>query len=201
MSDWPETNHSLIRRVKDLRDQHAWSELMALYRPVVHRLARRNGLDHENAEDVFQNVFVSVSTHIQNWEEKPDGPRFRNWLGRVARNAALNALTRGTPDRATGASSALLRLHSTPLQSDASSTMCREVQLEAIRHAASLIRHEFSDLTWSVFSACAIDGKEAAEVAASHGCSIGTVYVYRCRVTARLRDKVKEFSDWWEDGK
>lgn len=97
MSDWPETNHSLIRRVKDLRDQHAWSELMALYRPVVHRLARRNGLDHENAEDVVQNVFVSVSTHIQNWEEKPDGPRFRNWLGRVARNAALNALTRAHP--------------------------------------------------------------------------------------------------------
>lgn len=199
MTDWPDTNPSLIHRVKDTRDDAAWNALMALYRPVVYRLARRHGLDHENAEDVVQNVFTSVSRSIQEWETQPDGPRFRNWLGRVTRNASINAVTRGKPDRATGTSSVIRRLCSIPNADQLTEALRQELRLEAIRYAASQIREEFSEKIWGVFCATTMDGRPAAEVADAFECSIGTVYVYRCRVTARLREKANELADLWEN--
>lgn len=199
MNDWPDTNHSLIRRVKDPRDGMAWNTLMTVYRPVVYRLARQRGLTHETAEDVVQAVFVSVSRSIQQWEVQPDGPRFRHWLGRVTRNAALNAVTRAKPDRATGTSSVLQRLHAVPETDELTEVLRREVRLEAIRYAASLIQSEFSEKVWAVFCATTMDGRPASEVANAFGCSVGTVYVYRCRVTARLREKANELADLWED--
>ncbi len=50
MNDWPETNPSLMLRIKDPQNAIAWNELMAIYRPVIYRLARRKGLLHEDAE-------------------------------------------------------------------------------------------------------------------------------------------------------
>ncbi len=43
MNDWPETNTSLILRIKDPQNALAWNELIAIYRPVIYRLARRKG--------------------------------------------------------------------------------------------------------------------------------------------------------------
>jgi len=199
MTDWPETNYSLIRRVGDVRDETAWSEMMALYRPVIYRLARGIGLTHEGSEDVIQGVFLSVSQSIREWEAQTDGPRFRNWLGRVTRNAAINAVTRARPDRATGASSVLEQLHALPNPDRLSENISREIRLEAIRYAAAQIQDEFPEKVWAVFCATTLDGRQAAEVASAFQCSIGTVYVYRCRVTARLREQARELADLWED--
>ena len=201
MTDWPETNHSLIQRVKDTRDNDAWNELLALYSPVVYRLARGVGLSHESVEDVIQGVFLSVSRSIQEWEKLQEGPRFRNWLGRVTRNAAINAVTRARPDRATGASSVFEQLQSVPSQDQLSESMHQELRLEAIRYAATLIQDEFPEKVWAVFCATSMDGRAASEVASAFECSVGTVYVYRCRVTARLREKANELADLWEDNK
>lgn len=44
MSDFPETSHSLIARVKDMADGAAWTEFLGIYRPVVYRLARKRGM-------------------------------------------------------------------------------------------------------------------------------------------------------------
>jgi RNA polymerase sigma-70 factor (ECF subfamily) len=71
--------------------------------------------------------------------------------------------------------------------------------MEAIRYAANAIRDEFPEKTWAVFCATTMDGRPASEVAVAFGCSVGTVYVYRCRVTARLREKASELADLWED--
>jgi RNA polymerase sigma-70 factor (ECF subfamily) len=199
MTDWPDTNDSLLRSVKDARDEAAWQTLMALYRPAVYRIARRGGLSHENAEDVVQNVFLAVSRSIQDWVSEPSGPRFRNWLGRVTRNATINAVTRSKPDRATGTSSVWNHLHAVAKNDDLTESMDREVRLQAIRYAASLIQSEFSSRTWAIFCATTLEGRSAAEVAKAFGCSVGTVYVFRCRVTARLREKTSELSDFWGD--
>jgi RNA polymerase sigma-70 factor (ECF subfamily) len=199
MNDWPETNESLLRSVKNVRDEHAWQTLVALYRPVVYRIARRGGLNHESAEDVVQNVFLSVSRSIHNWVSEPAGPRFRNWLGRVTRNATINAVTRAKPDRATGTSSIWNQLLAIVNDDDLTDSIHRDVRLQAIRHAASLIQHEFSNRTWAIFCATTMDGQSAAAVAKEFDCSVGTVYVLRCRVTARLREKTGELSDFWSN--
>jgi RNA polymerase sigma-70 factor (ECF subfamily) len=199
MNDWPETNPSLILRIKDPQNAVAWNELMAIYRPVIYRLARRKGLLHEDAEDLVQGVFMSVAKAIDRWDHGEGQPRFRNWLGKIARNAIVNAVTRAKPDRATGTSSVMHALASLPEEAETTQSLILECRLEAIRWAASEIQPEFSDATWAVFQATAIEGRPIAEVAQVLQRTIGAVYAARCRVAARLREKVLEASAYWSE--
>ena len=199
MGDWPETNPSLILRIKDPQNAVAWNELMAIYRPVIYRLARRKGLLHEDAEDLVQGVFISIAKAIDRWEQGEGQPRFRNWLGRITRNAIVNAITRARPDRATGTSSVLQSLASLPQGPESTQSLIVECRLEAIRWAAREIQSEFSNATWAIFQSIAIEGRPAPEVAQVFQRTIGAVYAARCRVAARLREKVLEASAYWSE--
>ena len=199
MNDWPETNPSLILRIKDPQNAVAWNELIAIYRPVIYRLARRKGLLHEDAEDLVQGVFLSVTKAIDRWEHGEGQPRFRNWLGIIARNAIVNAITRAKPDRAKGTSSVMRALTSLPEEAETTQALIVECRLEAIRWAAREIQSEFSDATWAIFQSIAIEGRPAPEVAQAFQRTIGAVYAARCRVAARLREKVLEASAYWSE--
>ncbi len=98
MHYWPETNESLILRVKDPADATSWSVFLSIYRPVVIRMACGPGLQHADAEDMAQQVFMSVAKAIEDWAPDAHLPPFRVWLARITRNAIVNALTRRVPD-------------------------------------------------------------------------------------------------------
>ena len=197
MSQWPETSESLILRIRDPQDAHAWSQFMAIYQPVVYRLSRRRGLQHADAEDLCQQVFLSVARAVETWEVQQDGPRFRNWLGRVTRNAILNAMTRTKADRATGTSSVQDLLLDIPDCGDMTTAILNESRMEAYRWAARQVQTEFSASTWTMFHETTIGGRSITDVAKTLGSSSGAVYVARCRVMQRIKDKVNEVSDFW----
>ncbi len=94
MHHWPDTNESLILRVKDPADAASWSDFLSIYRPVVVRMACGLGLQHADADDLAQQVFLSVAKAIEDWESDSEQPPFRVWLSRITRNAIVNALTR-----------------------------------------------------------------------------------------------------------
>ena len=58
--EFPETSHSLIARVSDPSDAASWAEFLAIYQPVIFRMARRRGLQIADAQDVLQQVFLSI---------------------------------------------------------------------------------------------------------------------------------------------
>ena len=197
MSQWPETSESLILRIRDPQDALAWSQFMAIYQPVVYRVSRRRGLQHADAEDLCQQVFLSVAKAVENWHAQPEGPRFRNWLGRVTRNAILNAMTRTKPDRGTGSASVQDLLLDIPDCGDMTTALLNESRMEAFRWAARQVQTEFSASTWTMFHETTIGGRSIADVAKTLGSSSGAVYVARCRVMQRIKDKVNEVSDFW----
>lgn len=196
MSQWPETSESLILRIRDPQDALAWSHFMAIYQPVVYRISRRR-LQHADAEDLCQQVFLSVAKAVDNWDAQPGGPRFRNWLGRVTRNALLNALTRTKPDRATGSSSVQDLLRDVPDCDDMTTALLQESRIEAYRWAARQVQVEFSASTWTMFLETTSGGRSIEDVAKTLGKSSGSVYIARCRVMQRIKDKVNEVSDFW----
>lgn len=152
MNDWPETSKSLILRVKDPADAAAWSAFLAFYRPVVYRLARSRGLQDADADDLAQQVFVSIARVVENWTPTADGPPFRAWLYRIAHNEILKAITRRKQDSAAGSSSVQEMLHTVPQHdSDASVELLREGRMEAFRWMSDAVRHEFTAATWTMF--------------------------------------------------
>jgi len=197
MHDWPETCESLILRVKNPQDAVAWDQFVAIYRPVVLRIARDRGLQPADAEDLTQRVFLSVSTAVQNWEPRAGGPRFRNWLGRIARNAIINALTRSKPDCGSGSSSIQAMLHEVDDNNGFSEALSVQSRIEAVRWAAREIQPEFTEATWAMFYETAVVGSAVADVAQSLKRSVGAVCVARCRVMQRIKEKIAEISDIW----
>lgn len=200
MHHWPETNESLILRVKDPADAASWLDFLAIYRPVVVRMACGRGLQHADADDLAQQVFMSVSRAIKDWEPDANQPPFRVWLSRITRNAIVNALTRRKPDAAGGSTSMHEMLRELP-QSDGETTeqVIEESRREAMRWAAEEIRSEFKDETWSMFWLTSIEGESVAVVAQLQNKTPGAVYMARFRVMQRLKEKVLEVSEVWSD--
>lgn len=197
MTQWPETSESLILRIRDPQDALAWSQFITIYQPVVYRLSRRRGLQHADAEDLCQQIFLSVAKGVEKWESQKEGPQFRNWLNRVARNAILNAITRTKLDRATGTSSVQDLLSDIPDCREMTTALLNESRIEAFHWAARQVQTEFSASTWAMFHETTIGGRSIAEVAGTLGCSSGAIYVARCRIMQRIKEKVNEVSDFW----
>src|SRR5438045_9641942 len=94
MSSLPETRASLILRLPDAADARAWDDFVAVYAPLVYRLARRHGLQPADADDVVQEVLTAVARSGEAWLKRPDRGPCRAWLLRIARNLSINAPTR-----------------------------------------------------------------------------------------------------------
>lgn len=200
MNDWPETSESLILRVKDSADSAAWSAFVAIYRPVVYRMARSRGLQDADAEDLAQQVFVSIARSVEGWILREDGPPFRAWLYRIAHNEILKSITRRKPDAATGSSSVQEMLREVPHpHSDASVELLREGRRQAFCWASNVIRSEFSTATWTMFWQSTVEELSVDEVAKANGRSTGAVYLARYRVMKRLKETIDEISDLWSE--
>lgn len=92
MSQPPTTRASLILRLRHPDDAAAWEEFVAIYQPLIFRLAKSRGLQDADAFDVAQEVLARVAGAINRWDPDPDRGSFRGWIGRITRNLAIDFL-------------------------------------------------------------------------------------------------------------
>lgn len=193
----PTTRHSLVLRLRNLEDEAAWAEFVQVYEPLVYRLARGKGLQDADARDLCQDVFRAVASAIERWDPDPAKGRFRGWLFRIARNLLVNFLAgqRRQP-RGSGRSSVQELLEAQPDRDDqAEAEFAAEFQRRAFHWAAERVKNEFTDSTWQAFWRTGVENRPVAVVAKELGLSEGAVYVARCRILARLRDRVEQLTE------
>jgi RNA polymerase sigma-70 factor (ECF subfamily) len=192
MAELPDTRESLLLKVAQPANAVAWQEFAAIYRPAVYRLARRRGLQDADAEDLAQRVLVIISRKIAEWRPTSPHGAFRAWLGTIARNAIVNALTRGLNEIGVGGSDTLKRLENQPDREDAELEIDEELRRGLFREAAEQIRPEFQESTWLAFWLTAVDGIDIEGAAQRLGKNAGTIYASRSRIMRRLKEKVQE---------
>jgi len=83
-----ELERSLLRRLRD-RDERAFRELLELHRDRVYNITFRMLGNRAEAEDVAQEVFISVFKTIDHFREES---KFSTWLYRVAVNHCKNRI-------------------------------------------------------------------------------------------------------------
>jgi RNA polymerase sigma factor (sigma-70 family) len=192
MHETPKTRASLLLRLRDARDEAAWSEFMAIYAPFVKRLARGRGLQDADADDLVQDVFRAVARAILRRAYDPDRGSFRGWLFRIARNLVVNFLVRQERHpRGSGDSRIMDLLEAVPSPAE-SAVFEAEYQRQVLYWAANEVRAEFSRLTWKAFWEAGVEGRSAGAVARALGTTVGTIYHSKSRVMARLREKIEE---------
>ena len=195
MDEIPETRDSLLIRIADARDQAAWEQFARIYRPVVYNVARMRGLQDADAQDVAQQVLLSVSKSLPNWERRDESTRFRHWLCRIARNATINMLTRQPKDRAIGGRLVPVDIPENQVDSELDSRLVREYRRQLFRQAAEHVRSRADATTWQAFAMTMIDGLTIAEAAERLQRSEAVIYAARSRIMRRLRDTVKDMEE------
>src|SRR6185369_14090212 len=93
MNDSQATSLTLLQRVQASQPA-AWERLVDLYAPLVLHWCRRGGLNGQDADDVFQEVFRSVAEHVGDFRRDRPGDSFRGWLRTITRNKVLDYFRR-----------------------------------------------------------------------------------------------------------
>lgn len=78
----------LIRRLRD-RDEKAFREIMELYGDRIYNLTYRMLGSREEAEDVSQEIFITVFKSIESFRGES---KFSTWLYRIAANHCKNRI-------------------------------------------------------------------------------------------------------------
>lgn len=179
------TRVSLLSRVRDPADHDAWVQFEARYRELILRYALSRGLQHADAEDVRQIVMMSLSAALRNFSYAPQRGRFRNYLGRVVRNAVSRM--QGRPRSGTNALDTDVEACADPGESGPDAIWEQEWVGHHYRLALGSLRETFEPASVEVFEQLAA-GKSVAETAEARGLSIQAVH----KIKQRIRNRMKE---------
>lgn len=182
----PTTITSIIRGAQQI-DPIMWTRLSEVYGPLVYSWARNAGLQERDAEDVGQEVFMTV---YQRLPEFTPGS-FRGWLRTIARNKIGDWLRRrarqidipkgGTTDFA-HAWGADIDAHTTSI------TTCSVAEEHSVlRRSIEVVRGEFTEKTWQAFWRTVVEGHDSSQVAEEIGMSPQAVRNARYKVIRRIK--------------
>jgi RNA polymerase sigma-70 factor (ECF subfamily) len=195
VQELPDTRDSLLLQIREPENRLAWEEFVEIYRPVIYRTATARGLQHADAMDLVQTVFIAVAGSIANWEKRNENSRFRHWLLRIARNATINAITRQPPDRPVGGG---LPAEDQVIETESASQLDLEYRRQLYLRAAEQVRGKVDENTWQAFELTALQGMAIEETARELGKSPGAVYAARSRIMKQLASLVSKLEESYQ---
>jgi RNA polymerase sigma-70 factor (ECF subfamily) len=189
----PSTSPSLIRNARAGNEQ-AWNELVQIYGPLVLRWTQRYRIDKTDADDITQNVFLTISKNLQYFGQNSGQHSFRGWLWTITRSKILDhfRIKRKLPE-SMQADQLANALGLQELSLDEQTQVDQHDDLKIIVHAAmELIRGDFSEKTWQAFYRTVALGEAPSEVARDLQMTSAAVCMCRGRVLKRLRETIDE---------
>lgn len=79
------TRSSLLERLKNVDDEASWREFCRMYSDLIRRLALKAGMTEHEAEEVLQEVLISMVRNISGFTYNPAVSSFRRWLSNMVR--------------------------------------------------------------------------------------------------------------------
>lgn len=184
------TPTSLLERLRKPFDPEAWSRFVALYTPLIYSWARGAQLQEEDAQDLVQEVFVTLLRVLPGFSYDRE-QSFRGWLRTVTMNTWRNVRKRAANRRLGGG----VEADQLPGWDELEAAWEAEYQQYVVVRALSVMRADFQEATWKACWEVVVSGRPAAEVAAELGMTVGAVYAAKVRVINRLREELRGLLD------
>lgn len=175
------THTSLLARLAEGADPRAWTEFLARYGDLIRGCCFRRGLQGADAEDVQQDVLLSLSKAMPGFQYDPSRGLFRSYLKTVVMNAVSRRLLQKVS--AQGLSGV-----SEPAGAPAGDEEAWEQEWRQyhFRRAMATIEPEFSEGDRRAFTLYALEGRSVQEAAETLGISVDSVYQAKSRIVRRL---------------
>lgn len=188
-----QTHPSLLIRLRDDRDDEAWSRFAETYIPIVHGFVSRQGLQDSDAVEITQDVMMAVSSGIRKFEHRAEiEGSFRRWLFTIVRNRLRDFWRKERRQvRGTGDTIANQILNQLPAAADELSEQWNEEYQRRLFHtAARQVKGDFSDSTWNAFWRTTVNGESPQDVAVSLEISVPAVYMSKRRIVKRIQEYI-----------
>ena len=191
------TSLSLLNRAAAKDDSQSWDHLTRLYEPLLQRWLLSFGIQHNDSEDLIQDVLATVFRELPSFQHNRRTGAFRKWLRSILINRVRHFLrSRQNRPMATGASSVLQQLQQlADDRSDLSQLWDQEHNSHVISQLTASVESRFEKQTWKAFSRHVLDGISPVEVAAELQISLSSVYVAKSRVLNALRQEADGLID------
>lgn len=176
------TPASLLERLRDPFDPEAWSRFVMLYTPLIYAWACRARLQEQDAQDLVQDVFITLLRVLPTFTYDPD-QSFRRWLRTVTLNTWRNACKRASNRVLRGAAGA----EQLAVAHDLEEVWEAEYRQHLVARALNVMRADFQENTWKACWEMVVGGRTAPDVANELGLTVGAVYAAKVRVMNRLR--------------
>lgn len=170
----------------------AWERFYARYHGLIRTWCVGKGLTDADADEVVSRVLLVLSRRMAEFDYDPSR-RFRGWLHTVVVNEVRGCLGRRASrsgDYATGGEEALPEVVDPAAEAQELADTI-DGQREVLRVALDRVRGRVEPRTWEVFRRTAIDGDDAAAVAADAGMTLLAVYKAKSRTLDLLREEVR----------
>lgn len=189
----PETQPSLLVRLRDDGDLESWSRFVEIYTPAIYEFLRQQGLQDADAADLTQDVMASVAAAMRSFDYQPARGRFRGWLFTVVKNRLRNFWRSAAARPVAGGGSAIdQRLQeASDDAADAVALWEREYEQRLFVCAAEQVRGHVQPSTWRAFYDTVVNGQPATEVARQLSMTPAAVRLAKARVIARIKREIE----------
>ena len=189
------TRHTLLQKICDRHDDKAWEDFVYYYEKYIYVVCRRINLDHNEAEELVQQVLIKL------WKKIPDfkldkTKRFRSWLCQVARNTVIDHF-RAKKRRENRLEKAFDSEHWAYYKEDSlpefEALAEKEWENYLVSMALQNIKAKVSEKMFVVFLELQ-KGKKHKQISDEKEMPLNSVYVYQKRMTAKLKEEVERLN-------
>ncbi len=178
---------SFLSRLSAPDDQLSWREFHKRYGIPLYRYARRNGVAHNDAEDIVQELEMSFFRAVDGFRYDRRRGRFRGYLltsiSRIIRRFRARGRIREAVIDPVDLTEFVVAACDDAAQTD-------DARLSRLRETMASVQAEFHPTTLEAFRRYAIAGESAAETARLLGMDVASVYQAKSRVLKRIREQL-----------
>ncbi len=192
------TQTRLLEAVRDQQNVEAWADFHRIYAPMIAAFLRRMALTHADAEDATQDILMIAHAALRDGVYDRSRGRFRGWLFGVARKKALEAhRNRRRPSRvqAVDAEDGIDLLSGLQDRPDDTGRHIwdQEWRYAVLAEALRQVKPALGDKVFEAFVQYGLHRRPPDAVAAELAISVSSVYVYKQRALAAVRQWVADY--------
>jgi RNA polymerase sigma-70 factor (ECF subfamily) len=185
------TSLSLLNRLRHSPENEGWNRLTELYAPLIRKWLNRYDVQDSDAQDLVQEVLLTVSKDLGSFDHPGQPGAFRGWLKAILINR-LRKFWRSRDRRPHARGDSDIDAKIAQLDdptSELSQIWNREHDQYVLQQLLALAEPHFEPNTWKAFCRVALEGAKADVVAQEMGISKNAVIIAKSRVLSRLRQE------------